>query len=233
MEKNILDSIVDFFKSIGHKKPSGEPINVNWDSRADKKLPQDEINLAQKETSHGALQGIDKKPHIDLLVDVENDSEAPETMVLEPSEAHESKVELPQQLVRLQSHYSWRALKAKNALPQQILPDPFYFISKDKQPVAANRSEMSFVKELLSKTAEAGLPNKFAFALSSSNEIVVKYRYKLLGRVYLHGRKHRMIFKVDGNTLVAENLSLAQCKKLLLIWIGQIKEAVKSKEKAA
>lgn len=67
--------------------------------------------------------------------------------------------------------------------------------------------------------------------MSSSNEIVVKYRYKLLGRAYLHGRKHRMIFKVDGNTLVAENLSLAQCKKLLLIWIGQIKEAAKAKEK--
>ena len=40
MEKNILDSIVDFFKSMGHKKSSGEPINVNRDSGADKKLPQ-------------------------------------------------------------------------------------------------------------------------------------------------------------------------------------------------
>ena len=79
MEKNILDSIVDFFKSIGHKKPSGEPININRDSGADKKPPQEEI-------SHRALQGIDKDSHVELLVDVENDLEAPEMMVLKPSE---------------------------------------------------------------------------------------------------------------------------------------------------
>ena len=227
MEKNILDSILDFFKSIGHKKPSGEPINSNWNSGADKKLPQDGTNLAQEETSNRALQGIDKEPHIDLLVDVENDSDAPEAMVLEPSEAHESKVELPQQLVQLQSHYSWRALKAKDTLPQQILPDPFYFISKDKQPVVANRAEVSFIKELLKRAAETGVENKFQFSLSKTHEVVVKYRYKLLGRVFLQGRKHRMVFKVDGNTYILENLSLAECKKLLVIWIGQIKIPVK------
>ena len=36
-----------------------------------------------------------------------------------------------------------------------------------------------------------------------------------------------MVFKVGGNTYILENLSLVECKKLLLIWIGQIKIPVK------
>lgn len=37
--------------------------------------------------SQRALQGIDKESHVELLVDVKNDSEASKTMFLKPSEA--------------------------------------------------------------------------------------------------------------------------------------------------
>ncbi len=33
-----------------------------------------------------------------------------------------------------------------------------------------------------------------------------------------------MVFKVDGKTLVEDGLTLSDCKKLLIVWIGQIKE---------
>ena len=229
MKTTFLDSIVDFFKSISHKKPSGEPVNQNWEKNVTNQ-PKDPLTISNPITEE---TNKTNKTNTVAEIAIEPDPiDKPQEIELTPT-VPAGQETLPPELIELQNKYPWRSLKAKLPFAPKVLPEPFYFIGKDKQPVAANRSEMSFVKELLSKTAEAGLPNKFAFALSSSNEIVVKYRYKLLGRVYLHGRKHRMIFKVDGNTLVAENLSLAQCKKLLLIWIGQIKEAVKSKEKAA
>ncbi len=229
MKTTFLDSIVDFFKSISHKKPSGEPVNQNWEKNVTNQ-PKDPLTISNPITEE---TNKTNKTNTVAEIAIEPDPiDKPQEIELTPT-VPDGQETLPPELIELQNKYPWRSLKAKLPFAPKVLPEPFYFIGKDKQPVAANRSEMSFVKELLSKTAEAGLPNKFAFALSSSNEIVVKYRYKLLGRVYLHGRKHRMIFKVDGNTLVAENLSLAQCKKLLLIWIGQIKEAVKSKEKAA
>lgn len=84
---------------------------------------------------------------------------------------------------------------------------------------------MSFVKELLTKAAEAGVENKFTFSLSSTMSVVVKYKKKLVGRVYLHGKKHSMSFKVDGKTIIEEQLSLSECKKLIVIWIGQIKDS--------
>lgn len=228
MQKTFFESIVAFFKSIGHKKPSGEPVNESWEDLIHNQ-PKDPLKVSPTSTSKSRELG---KETPDQIIDIQPDPvDTPDEIQLTPTTPEEQET-LPAELIELQNKYPWRSLKAKLPFAPKVLPEPFYFIGKDKQPVAANRSEMSFVKELLAKTAEAGLPNKFAFALSSSNEIVVKYRYKLLGRVYLHGRKHRMIFKVDGNTLVAENLSLAQCKKLLLIWIGQIKEAAKAKEKA-
>lgn len=136
-------------------------------------------------------------------------------------------VALPPELARLQVHYSWRALKAKAELPQPALPNPFCFIGHNKESVPANRSEQSFIKELLDKAAGAGIENQFQFSLSKNREIVVKYQNKLLGRVFLGGRKHKMEFKVKQDTYILENLSLTECKKLLLIWIGQIKIPVK------
>lgn len=229
MKTTFLDSIVDFFKSIGHKKPSGEPVNQNWEKKVPNQ-PKDPLTISEPTTEE---TNKTNKTNKEAKIEIEPDPvDTPQEIELTPT-VLDGQEKLPPELIELQNKYPWRSLKAKLPFAPKVLPEPFYFIGKDKQPVAANRSEMSFVKELLAKTAEAGLSNKFAFTMSSSNEIVVKYRYKLLGRAYLHGRKHRMIFKVDGNTLVAENLSLAQCKKLLLIWIGQIKEAAKAKEKAA
>ena len=229
MKTTFLDSIVDFFKSISHKKPSGEPVNQNWEKNVTNQ-PKDPLTISNPITEE---TNKTNKTNTVAEIAIEPDPiDKPQEIELTPT-VPDGQETLPPELIELQNKYPWRSLKAKLPFAPKVLPEPFYFIGKDKQPVAANRSEMSFVKELLTKTAEAGLPNKFAFTMSSSNEIVVKYRYKLLGRAYLHGRKHRMIFKVNGNTLVAENLSLAQCKKLLLIWIGQIKEAAKAKEKAA
>ena len=136
-------------------------------------------------------------------------------------------VALPPELARLQMHYSWRALKAKEGLPQPALPNPFCFTGHDKESVPANRSEQSFIKELLDKVAGAGIKNQFQFSLSKNREIVVKYQKNLLGRAFLGGRKHKMEFKVKQDTYTLENLSLTECKKLLLIWIGQIKIPVK------
>lgn len=226
MKKSFLDSVMKFFKTLGHKDPSGEPVNENWPKNTENQ-PTDPLIISEpiKKETHKTYKTNDE-----AKIEIEPDPvDTPPEIELTHT-VPDGQETLPPELIELQNKYPWRSLKAKLPYAQKVLPEPFYFIGKDKQPVAANRSEMSFVKELLSKTAEAGLPNKFAFTLSSTNEMVVKYRYKLLGRAYLHGRKHRMIFKVDGNTLVAENLSLAQCKKLLLIWIGQIKEAAKAKE---
>lgn len=229
MKTTFLDSIVDFFKSISHKKPSGEPVNQNWEKNVTNQ-PKDPLTISNPIAEEA---NNTEKTNAEAEIAIKPDPiDKPQEIELTPT-VPDGQETLPPELIELQNKYPWRSLKAKLPFAPKVLPEPFYFIGKDKQPVAANRSEMSFVKELLTKTAEAGLPNKFAFTMSSSNEIVVKYRYKLLGRAYLHGRKHRMIFKVDGNTLVAENLSLAQCKKLLLISIGQIKEAAKAKEKAA
>ena len=86
-------------------------------------------------------------------------------------------------------------------------------------------SLMSFVKELLEKAAQAGVENKFTFSMSATMNVVVKYKKKLIGRVYLHGKKNKMVFKVDGKTLAEDGLTLSDCKKLLIIWVGQIKES--------
>lgn len=223
MEKSFIKSLVSFFKSLGRREATGEPINADWGKRADKSEVLQKNNTAHTDAAEKIPQEVVGDNSIELLSIPEIDLGLDQTIKLEPSEPSEDELTLPPELKRLQSMYSWRVLKAKKALPLQVIPDPFYFIDKDKQPVLANRSEVSFIKELLKKAAEAGIENKFQFTLSKTHEIVIKYRYKVLGRVFLQGRKHRMVFKIDGNTYIVENLSLTECKKLLLIWIGQIR----------
>lgn len=223
MEKSFIKSVVSFFKSLGRREATGDPINADRDKQADKGEALQKTNVVHTEAAQKSSQASADEPSIDLTAEFKIDPIINQTIKLEPSEPLEDELTLPPELKRLQSMYSWRVLKAKKALPQQVIPDPFYFIDKDKQPVLANRSEVSFIKELLKKAAEAGIENKFQFALSKTHEIVIKYRYKVLGRVFLQGRKHRMVFKIDGNTYIVENLSLTECKKLLLIWIGQIR----------
>ena len=125
----------------------------------------------------------------------------------------------------LRTQYPWRKLRVETPLPVQTLPEPLFFLSNDNQPVEANKLEISFVKELLEKAAQAGVENKFTFSMSATMNVVVKYKKKLIGRVYLHGKKNKMVFKVDGKTLAEDGLTLSDCKKLLIIWIGQIKES--------
>lgn len=224
MDKSILNSIISFFKSIGQKGATGEPINENWASSSkniDAKEQAKQELLAEIEKHKSILNKSADHP-IDLVNDLTPD-EAPKTIELTPIEVINEKEALPPELAKLQEKFTWRSLKVKTPLPINQLPEPFYFIGKDKQPVVANRAEVSFIKELLTKATEAGIKNRFSFTLSKTHEIVIKYRYKLLGRVFLQGKKHRMVFKVDGNTFILENLSLAECKKLLLIWLGQIK----------
>ena len=45
---------------------------------------------------------------------------------------------------------------------------------------------------------------------------------------YLHGRKHHMTFKTDAKIVTEENLTLSECKKLIPIWIGQIKDSLRA-----
>lgn len=223
MEKSFIKSVVSFFKSLGRREATGEPINTDWSKQADKSESLQKINTDHTDAAEKTPPEVVGDNSIELLSVPEIDLGLDQTITLEPFEPLEDELTLPPELKRLQSMYSWRVLKAKKALPQQVIPDPFYFIDKDKQPVLANHSEVSFIKELLKKAAEAGLENKFQFTLSKTHEIVIKYRYKVLGRMFLQGRKHRMVFKIDGNTYIVENLSLTECKKLLLIWIGQIR----------
>ena len=128
----------------------------------------------------------------------------------------------------LRAQYVWRKLKAEKALTVQPLPEPFFFLTADNQPVEASKLEVSFVKELLTKAAEAGIENKFTFSISSTMSVIVKYKKKLVGRVYLHGRKHHMTFKTDAKIVTEENLTLSECKKLIPIWIGQIKDSLRA-----
>lgn len=230
LEQSILDKIVDFFKSIGTKKASGEPIDLGRpvhnfdDEREEVKIrhdipvkieknvqsqPDRIIELTQEELSQEACSESAKEVRMATVV-----------AKVRPKKEYASAIE------SLRAQYVWRKLKAEKPLPIQQIPEPFFFLTSDNQPVEASKLEISFVRELLTKAAEAGVENKFTFSLSSTMSVVVKYKKKLVGRVYLHGKKHSMTFKVDGKVLVEENLSLAECKKLVLVWLGQIKTSL-------
>lgn len=227
LEKNILDSIVSFFKSIGTKKASGEPIDLgrnrpDFETEEKKIHIKHDVELKVESTSEDA-----KEPVIEITPEKpkkeapkKSDQKAPVTVVakVRPRRVFSAEVEA------LRGQYPWRKLKAEEPLTPQTLPEPFYFLTSDNQPVEASKLEISFVKELLTKAAEAGIENKFTFSLSSAMSVTVKYKKKLVGRVYLHGRKHHMTFKSAGKTVTEDNLNLSDCKKLIPIWIGQIKE---------
>lgn len=219
MKKSFLNTIAAFFKSLGTKGASGEPVNDEWTSRQSTRVEKKENQVQEK---------LEDDKRIELSIDLteEQPTTKPVKEVTESSLPTKETEEtgLAPELVALQKQYVWRLIKAKEPLAIKPLPEPFSFIDKSKNPVLANRSEISFIKELLTKAAEAGIENRFTFTLSVTHEIIVKYRSRTVGRVFLQSRKHRMVFKHDGNTLIAENLTLTQCKKLLLIWLGQIKE---------
>lgn len=208
MGKSFINSLLSFFKSLGRREATGDPINADWDKQADKGEALQKTNVVHTEAAEKSSQGIADEPSIDLTAEFKIDPVIDQTIKLEPSEPMDDELTLPPELKRLQSMYYWRVLKAKKALPQQVIPDPFYFIGKDKQPALANRSEVSFIKELLKKAAEAGIESKFQFTLSKTHEIIIKYRYKVLSRIFLQGRKYRMVFKIEGNTNILKSLNV-------------------------
>lgn len=234
LEQNILDKIVNFFKSLGTKPASGEPLDLSKFGRTESEFKSD---LKEVPIRHDIPVKIEKQTEVspDQVIEItrEEPKTVPASKTLEEktpatvevvAKVHPKK-EYSAALEALRTQYVWRKIKAEKPLQVQPLPEPFYFLTSDNQPVEASKLEVSFVKELLTKAAEAGIENKFTFSLSATMSVVVKYRKKLVGRVYLHGKKHRMSFKANGKTISEEQLSLAECKKLIVIWIGQIKDS--------
>ncbi len=234
LEQNILDKIVNFFKSLGTKPASGEPLDLSKFGRTESEFKSD---LKEVPIRHGIPVRIEKQTEVspDQVIEItrEEPKTVPASKTLEEktpatvevvAKVHPKK-EYSAALEALRTQYVWRKIKAEKPLQVQPLPEPFYFLTSDNQPVEASKLEVSFVKELLTKAAEAGIENKFTFSLSATMSVVVKYRKKLVGRVYLHGKKHRMSFKANGKTITEEQLSLSECKKLIVIWIGQIKDS--------
>lgn len=234
LEQNILDKIVNFFKSLGSKPASGEPLDLSKFGRVERDFKSDRKEVLIR---HDIPVKIEKQTEVspDQVIEItKEDSEtasvakvADEKMpaTIEVVAKVRSKKEYSAALEALRAQYVWRKIKAEKPLQIQPLPEPFYFLTSDNQPVEASKLEVSFVKELLTKAAEAGVENKFTFSLSSTMSVVVKYKKKLVGRVYLHGKKHSMSFRVDGKTILEEQLSLSECKKLIVVWIGQIKDS--------
>lgn len=234
LEQNILDKIVNFFKSLGTKPASGEPLDLSKFGRTESEFKSD---LKEVPIRHDIPVRIEKQTEVspDQVIEItrEEPKTVPASKTLEEktpatvevvAKVHPKK-EYSAALEALRTQYVWRKIKAEKPLQVQPLPEPFYFLTSDNQPVEASKLEVSFVKELLTKAAEAGIENKFTFSLSATMSVVVKYRKKLVGRVYLHGKKHRMSFKANGKTITEEQLSLSECKKLIVIWIGQIKDS--------
>lgn len=234
LEQNILDKIVNFFKSLGTKPASGEPLDLSKFGRVERDFKSDRKEVLIR---HDIPVKIEKQTEVSLdqvIKITKEDSEtasvakvAGEKMpaTIEVVAKVRPKKEYSAALEALRAQYVWRKIKAEKPLQIQPLPEPFYFLTSDNQPVEASKLEVSFVKELLTKAAEAGVENKFTFSLSSTMSVVVKYKKKLVGRVYLHGKKHSMSFRVDGKTIIEEQLSLSECKKLIVVWIGQIKDS--------
>lgn len=234
LEQNILDKIVNFFKSLGTKPASGEPLDLSKFGRVERDFKSDRKEVLIR---HDIPVKIEKQTEVSLDQVIEITKEDSETAsvakvagekmpaTIEVVAKVRPKKEYSAALEALRAQYVWRKIKAEKPLQIQPLPEPFYFLTSDNQPVEASKLEVSFVKELLTKAAEAGVENKFTFSLSSTMSVVVKYKKKLVGRVYLHGKKHSMSFRVDGKTIIEEQLSLSECKKLIVVWIGQIKDS--------
>ena len=233
LDKSILDKVVAFFKTLGTKKASGEPIDLGRRPRqfdnSKEVILTDDLSAQEKpapKSTKTAKRVRKEKETLSKESPVETSSlsapkAAPNVVVakVRPRKVFSPEVEA------LRTQYPWRKLRVETPLPVQTLPEPLFFLSNNNQPVEANKLEISFVKELLEKAAQAGVENKFTFSMSATMNVVVKYKKKLIGRVYLHGKKNKMVFKVDGKTLAEDGLTLSDCKKLLIIWIGQIKES--------
>lgn len=252
-DQSFLEKVLDFFKAIGRREASGEPIDIgrgNPDEDTDDKqidlivdLHNDEADMKNAEPSKAkadaklqAKAEPKAKPFAKTRTrKVPKAAPGLLTRSATPEQTHSALAQAglegsyPPVVAELIVRYVWKDLKSKTPLPVPVVNEPFNFVGPDKSPVAANRAEISFVKELLKKAAEAGLESKFAFSLLPTMELVVKYRNRLVGRVFLHGRNHHMVFRIDRKAIRVDNLSLPECKKLTVVWIGQIKDSLQAK----
>lgn len=256
-DQTFLEKVFDFFKAIGRREASGEPIDIGR-GKPDEEFEDKQIDLTvdlhhdesvepvTDEKSDKSDQATAQKAPLETKPKAKAAAKtrvrkvpkaAPGllTRSTTPEQAQSALAQAglegsyPPVVAELIARYVWKDLKSKTPLPVPVVNEPFNFVGPDKKPVAANRAEISFVTELLKKAAEAGLESKFAFSLLPSMELVVKYRNRLVGRVFLHGRSHHMVFRIDRKAIRVDDLSLTECKKLTVVWIGQIKDSLQAK----
>lgn len=252
-DQSFLEKVLDFFKAIGRREASGEPIDIGRgkpDEETDDKQIDLIVDLHNDEADKKNAEPSEAKADAKLQAKAEPKTKpvaktrtrkvpkaAPGllTRSATPEQTQSALAQAglegsyPPVVAELIVRHVWKDLKSKTPLPVPVVNEPFNFVGSDKNPVAANRAEISFVKELLKKAAEAGLESKFAFSLLPTMELVVKYRNRLVGRVFLHGRNHHMVFRIDRKAIRVDNLSLTECKKLTVVWIGQIKDSLQAK----
>lgn len=252
-DQSFLEKVLDFFKAIGRREASGEPIDIGRgkpDEDTDDKQIDLIVDLHNDEADNKIAEPSEAKADAKLQAKAEPKAKsvaktrtrkvpkaAPGllTRSATPEQTQSALAQAglegsyPPVVAELIVRYVWKDLKSKTPLHEPVVNEPFNFVGPDKNPVAANRAEISFVKELLKKAAEAGLESKFAFSLLPTMELVVKYRNRLVGRVFLHGRNHHMVFRIDRKAIRVDNLSLTECKKLTVVWIGQIKDSLQAK----
>lgn len=260
-DQTFLEKVFDFFKAIGRREASGEPIDIGR-GKPDEEFEDKQIDLTadlhhdesvepvtNEKADRLELARAQKVPLKTELKAEPKAKSAAKTRVRKvpkaapglltrsttPEQTQNALAQAglegsyPPVVAELIARYVWKDLKSKTPLPVPVVNEPFNFVGPDKNPVAANRAEISFVKELLKKAAEAGLESKFAFSLLPSMELVVKYRNRLVGRVFLHGRSHHMVFRIDRKAIRVDDLSLTECKKLTVVWIAQIKDSLQAK----
>ena len=121
MKKNILNAIAAFFKSLGPKGASGEPVNEDWASR----------QAARSQEKEPAQDNLENDKHIEISIDLTEEPVTIETTD-KAQESHSSAKELEEvslapELVALQKQYAWRLIKAKEPLTVKPLPEPFFF----------------------------------------------------------------------------------------------------------
>ena len=199
-DQSFLEKVLDFFKAIGRREASGEPIDIGRgkpDEDIDDKQIDLIVDLHHDEADKKNAEPSEAKADAKLQAKAEPKAKpvaktrtrkvpkaAPGllTRSATPEQTQSALAQAglegsyPPVVAELIVRYVWKDLKSKTPLPVPVVNEPFNFVGPDKNPVAANRAEISFVKELLKKAAEAGLESKFAFSLLPTMELVVKYR---------------------------------------------------------
>ena len=150
LDKSILDKVVSFFKTLGTKKASGEPIDLGRRPRRfdDSKevIITDDLSVQEKPASKPTkpVKRVRKEkdaPSKEAPV-VKSSTSAPKTATkVVVAKVRPRKVFSPE-VEALRTQYPWRKLRVETPLPVQTLPEPLFFLSNDNQPVEANKLEI-------------------------------------------------------------------------------------------